>query len=104
LYRSALNYYAAYMAKNLSFVDLFKDLEKYVDSPMARWKFVLRVKRGLTDTSMKGGLYKDKVYLEGAVRVLSLRKHLNFKALMCGKISLDDLGREEIYTILNYEN
>lgn len=51
LYRSALNYYAAYMAKELSFVDLFKDLEKYVDSPQARWKFTLRVKRGLCDTS-----------------------------------------------------
>ena len=33
LYRSALNYYSAYMAKEMSFVDLFKDLEKYVDSP-----------------------------------------------------------------------
>jgi hypothetical protein len=43
----------------MSFVDLFKDLEKYIDSPQARWKFVLRVKRGLTDTSLSGGLYKD---------------------------------------------
>ena len=51
LYRSALNYYAAYMAKNMSFVDLFKDLEKYIDSNLARWKVVLRVKRGLTDSS-----------------------------------------------------
>lgn len=33
LYRSALNYYAACMAAKLSFVDLFKDLEKYIDSP-----------------------------------------------------------------------
>ena len=103
LYRSALNYYAAYMAKQMSFVDLFKDLERYVDSPQARWKFVLRVKRGLTDTSQKGGLYKDQVYLEGAVKVLSQRKSLNFKALLCGKISLYDLKRECISGILNYE-
>lgn len=47
------------MAKEMSFVDLFNDLEKYVNSPQSRWKFVLRVKRGLTDTSQKGGLYKD---------------------------------------------
>jgi hypothetical protein len=33
LYRSALNYYAAFMAAKLSFVDLFKDLEKYIDCP-----------------------------------------------------------------------
>lgn len=103
LYRSALNYYAAYKAVNMSFVELFKDLEKYVDSPLGRWKFTLRVKRGLTDTSQSGGLYKDQVYLEGAVKVLSRRKNLNFKALLCGKISLDDYDRESIYNILNYE-
>lgn len=104
LYRSALNYYSACMAKNLSFVDLFKDLEQYVDSPSSRWKLTLRVKRGLTDTSQKGGLYKDKVYLEGAVRVLSQRKNIDFIALMCGKISLTDLPRPEIYCKLNYKN
>jgi len=46
-----MNYYAASMARELSFVDLFKDLEKYVDNPQERWKFTLRVKRGLVDTS-----------------------------------------------------
>jgi hypothetical protein len=70
MYRSALNYYAAFMAKELSFVELFKALERYVETPQSRWKFCLRVKRGLTDTSMKGGLYKDQVYLEGAIKVL----------------------------------
>jgi len=103
LYRSALNYYAAYMAKQLSFVDLFRDLEKYVNSPQSRWKFVLRVKRGLTDTSQAGGLYKDQVYLEGAVKVLQRRKTLNFKALLCGKLSLFDYDREDIHSMLNYE-
>jgi len=33
LFRSALNYYAAFKARDMSFVDLFKDLEKYVDNP-----------------------------------------------------------------------
>ena len=87
----------------MSFVDLFKDLEKYVDNPKSRWKVALRVKRGLTDTSKKGGLYKDQVYLEGAVKVLSLRHHLDFKRLLCGKISLTDYHRPEIVDILNYE-
>jgi len=44
------------------------------------------------------------VYLEGAVKVLQRRKTLNFKALLCGKISLFDYDREDIYSILNYEN
>ena len=71
LFRSALNYYAACMAAKLSFVDLFKELEKYIDGARSRYKYTLRVKRGLTDTSMKGGLYKDQVYLEGAIKILS---------------------------------
>ena len=43
------------------------------------------------------------MYLEGAVKILSLRKELNFKALLCGKISLHDYYRDEIHSILNYE-
>lgn len=59
LFRSSLNYYAAYMASKMSFVELFNDIEKYVDSRLSRWKFVLRLKRGLIETSEPGGLYKD---------------------------------------------
>ena len=47
LYRSALNYYAAFMASKMSFVELFNDIEQYIDSKLSRWKFVLRLKRGL---------------------------------------------------------
>jgi len=46
-------------ASEMSFSELFKDLEKYVDDERRRYKYVLRVKRGLTDTSKPGGLYKD---------------------------------------------
>ena len=70
LHKSALNYYAAFRAKEMGFVELFHDLAKYIENPDKRWKRVLRVKRGLTDTGQKGGLYKDKDYLEGAVQVL----------------------------------
>ncbi len=59
LFKPALNYYACYKASEMSFVELFNDLEKYVDNPKKRWKYVLRVKRGLGDTSQPGGLYKD---------------------------------------------
>jgi len=62
------------------------------------------VKRGLTDTSRVGGLYKDQLYLEGAIRILSQRSSLNFKSLLCGKLSLEDYHRPEIYSALNYEN
>ena len=62
------------MASKMSFVELFNDLERYIDNRMARWKFVIRLKRGLMDTSEPGGLYKDQVYLEGAVMILSERR------------------------------
>ena len=77
----------------MSFVELFNDLEKYVDNPKKRWRYVLRVKRGLGDTSLPGGLYKDQVYLEGAVKLLKNRNELNFNLLHCGKINIEDLKR-----------
>lgn len=51
LYRYAIYYYCVNKAAKMSFVDLFNDLAKYIDTPYSRWKFVIRVKRGLTDTS-----------------------------------------------------
>ena len=33
----------------------------------------MRVKRGITDTKEVGGMYKDQVYLKGAVEILRAR-------------------------------
>lgn len=96
LFKPALNYYACYKASEMSFVELFKDLGKYVDNPKKRWKYVLRVKSGLTDTSIPGGLYKDQVYLEGAIDILKNRKVIDFKTLYCGKINLIDLKKPKL--------
>lgn len=99
-YKAALNYYSACKAGSLSFADLFKDLEQYIDDPNRRWHFTLRVKRGLTDTAQAGGLYKDQVYLEGAYKILKERKNINFHALISGKISLEDLDRPFLMKII----
>jgi hypothetical protein len=40
--------------------------------------YVVRVKRGMQDTGENGGLYKDQVYLEGAVKILRERKIIDF--------------------------
>ena len=96
MFKAALNYYSAYMASKMSFVDLFNDLEKYIDNPKRRWKCVVRVKRGITDTGEPGGLYKDKVYLEGAIQILRERSAIDFLGLYCGKLSLEDLKRPMI--------
>jgi len=63
----------------------------------------LRVKRGLTDTSEPGGLYKDQVYLEGAIQILRARKNIDFMGLYCGKLSLDDLQKPIIEKRLRKE-
>lgn len=77
----------------MSFVEMYNDLIPLIDNPKRRWKFVLRIKRGMTDTSLPGGLYKDQVYLEGAVNILRERHSIDFRSLYAGKISLDDLKR-----------
>ena len=97
LYRSAINYYTAYMASKMGFVELFNDISRYIDDEMSRWKFVLRVKRGVQDTSEPGGLYKDQVYLEGAIEILRERHTIDFDGLYCGKLSLEDMKRPKIF-------
>ena len=47
-------YYAAYKASKLSFVELFKDLGQFTESPEVRWDYCLRTKRGQVDTSKPG--------------------------------------------------
>jgi len=91
LFRQALYYYTCSRAKKMSFVELFADLEKYVSDPKRRWKFTLRCKRGLEDTSKAGGLYKDMAYLRGAIQILQYRKKIDFEALYCGKMAVEDL-------------
>jgi len=96
LYKPALNYYMCCKASEMSFSELFKDLEKYVDNPKNRYKYVLRVKRGLADTSMPGGLYKDQVYLEGALKLLENRKTVDWQAFYSAKLNIEDLVRPKI--------
>ena len=103
LFQCALYYYTCHSATDKSFVELFNDLAKYIDDPRRRFKTCLRAKRGLTDCSQPGGLYKDKVYFEGAVKILQRRKQIDLKALHAGKISVDDIGRPEILAKVNSE-
>ena len=51
LWYPALNYYMAIKAHEMSFLELYNDISKYIPDNKKRFKFVTRVKRGLTDTS-----------------------------------------------------
>lgn len=92
------------MASKLSFVELFNDIGKYIDNRLARWRFTLRLKRGLIETSEPGGLYKDQCYLEGAVMFLQNRHEIDIIGLFTGKISLEDLMKPKIQKVLNKES
>lgn len=104
LWGAALHYYASFKASQLSFVELYNDLEKYIDNPIRRFKEALRVKRGLEDTSKPGGCYKDQVYLAGAIKILKARWKIDFKELYAGKIALEDYFRDDVRAALKTEN
>ncbi len=53
------------------------------------------------DTSEYGGLYKDKVYFEGAVKILQKRKQVDVRLLYAGKLSIDDIQRPELMSRVN---
>ncbi len=87
----------------MSFVELYEDLSKYIDDPRRRFRMCLRAKRGTEDTATGGGFFKDKVYFEGAVKILMRRKELDWRLLLSGKLSADDLDREEIRSKIRTE-
>lgn len=104
MYVAALKYYMACKASEMSFIELFDDIARYVDDKLQRFYYVIRVKRGLEDTSVPGGYYKDQVYLEGIVNILQDRKNLDFHGLYCGKISLEDMKKPHIAKKMKKEN
>ncbi len=81
------------IANNLSlknsFCGVYNCLLDYFPKQEA-WTLALRSKRGLTDTSKKGGFTKDHIYLKGFLRVKEyVEKGGNLKKLYIGKIGLE---------------
>ena len=52
-------------ATQLTFKELYDDLEQYITDAEQRWKHVMRVKRYHTDSDGLGGYGGDQCYLEG---------------------------------------
>ena len=77
-----------------SFASVFARFRQFSNFTFERaWNYTVRVKRGLTDTSEKGGFVKDIVYLEGLLAVFSwlLQPENKLSDLYLGKISLDQV-------------
>ncbi|NOR84792.1 DUF1704 domain-containing protein [archaeon] len=83
---------AVNLALNHSFAEVFEALTAYFDDNDA-WDITLRVKRGLTDTSMPGGYTKDYIYLNGYFKI---KKYVesggSIKDLYVAKIGINDLS------------
>nr|XP_056718564.1 microtubule-associated tyrosine carboxypeptidase 1 [Euleptes europaea] len=92
LWRAALLYYTIYQASHMSFCELFRDLDRYVQDAGVRWEYCVRAKRGQTDTSKPGCFSKDQVYLDGILRILRHRQTIDFHLLAAlGKVSYEDI-------------
>ena len=53
------------MAKDMTFAELYDHLSLYIDDPEQRWKYVMRVKRTMTDCNGCGGNGNDQCYFTG---------------------------------------
>jgi uncharacterized protein (TIGR02421 family) len=76
-----------------SFYEVFKYLKTHKFNDEDAFIIASRVKRGLSDTSKKGGFTRDHIYLSGKIKV---DKYLNdggsVSDLYLGKISIDDVS------------
>jgi hypothetical protein len=94
LWRAAMLYYSIWRALQLSFRELYDDLEQFLgDSSDERWDYCVRAKRGLLDISQPGGFVKDQMYLKGSMEILEQRHRIDFDALYIGKLSVVDAHR-----------
>lgn len=105
LWRAAMLYYTIWRALQLSFRELYEDLEQFLgDSHDERWDYCVRAKRGLLDTSQLGGFVKDQMYLTGAMEILEQRHRIDFEALYIGKLSVTDAHRAKCTGLARTDN
>ena len=92
----ALRVLAVEAALNGSFSDTYAAVRAHTDAQQA-FAITLRVKRGISDTSVAGAYVKDKVYLEGwqELSVLLMQEPRLVPLLWSGKISIPLLAQAE---------
>lgn len=86
----------AYLAQEMSFVDLFHYLKNnYGLADESAWRTCVKVKRGLADTNKKITFTRDTIYFRGLQMVEEYLKDNaaeKMKYLYIGKIGIDDLN------------
>jgi len=83
----AVNY-----AQKKTFCETFKELKRFFDDKHA-FQLTLRAKRGISDTSLPGGLTKDFLYLNGYQKIKKFVKNGNkIEDLYLGKIGIKNVN------------
>lgn len=93
-HKTYLNYFAAYMAQQISFAELYSELVELGCSQRFAWNVTLKNKRGLKDTSQPGGFSKNHIYFEGLVKIWKwLMADNDPKLLYAGRIALEEVDK-----------
>jgi len=96
LWRPSAYYVAVWLGIQMGFSAMFAELLKMGFNEDFAWRLTIRVKRGLTDTSLPGGNSKDICYLEGALQMwrwLGDENH-NPRHLYIGKVFIEELDEK----------
>lgn len=89
LKKYALRVMACIWANQGGLFDVFTKLREFTTINDS-WEIAMRVKRGLIDTSKKGGFYKDQLYFKGYHKVRKLTPEIREK-LWIGKVGIQDV-------------
>lgn len=83
---------ATSLCANNSFYSSFLELSKYFSEDEAV-RMISRIKRGIADTSLAGGFFKDNLYLSGYLKMQNAVTPATEKILYTGIIGLNDINR-----------
>jgi hypothetical protein len=89
LKKYALRVLGCIWADEGSLFDVYTNLRKYTTENDS-WEIAMRVKRGLTDTAVKGGFYKDQLYFKGYHKVKKLSPE-TIEKLWIGKVGIEHI-------------
>lgn len=89
LKKYALRVLACIWADEGSLFDVYSKLSKFTTENDS-WEIAMRVKRGLTDTTVKGGFYKDQLYFKGYHKVKKLSPE-TINKLWIGKVGIEHI-------------
>lgn len=89
LKKYALRVMACVWADQGGLFDVFTKLREFTTENDS-WEIAMRVKRGLIDTFVKGGFYKDQLYFKGYHKVRKLSPEIREK-MWIGKVGIADV-------------